>query len=144
VNCPDCLLELKHREYLRHLEKLVARVPYRDRRPRSKPRYKERVRPLDLLTKAQLQVFEKLMERREDFDERYYCSSCDCRGCHALGRHLGPLVIGFTALDSIGKEIKMLLAIRGLLSQRRRQTDAFLRRRQLATRRPSSLIRPDR
>ena len=128
VNCPDCQLELKHRAYLSRLRQLAAKASYRA----NSKSYKGYIRPLDLLTKEQMEVFEKLMEKRGQFDDRYYCSTCDCRGCHALGRHLGPLVIGFTALDSIRKEIKMLLAIPGLAAERRRQADAFLRHRKLA------------
>ena len=130
VNCPDCLLELKHREYLRQLGQLAARA---SSRRHLEPRYKKRgVRPLDLLTKEQLRIFETLMNDHERRHERNYCWQCDYWGCDVVGRHMGPLIISFTALDSIRKEIKMLLAIRGLLSQRRRQTDAFLRRRKLA------------
>lgn len=85
VNCPDCLLELKHREYLKQLEKLAADIPHKERRVRSKPRYKVRIRGLDLLTKDQLPIFDRFVVKREIHDDRNYCWICDYWGCYAVG-----------------------------------------------------------
>jgi hypothetical protein len=124
VNCPDCLLELKHRGYLSHLEQLAAKAACRRG---SKPKSIS-VRPLDLLTKEQLPTFDKFVFKREMHDDLNYCWKCDYWGCYALGRHIGPLIIGLSIHESIRKEIQMLLAVPGLVAERRRQTDAFIRR----------------
>ena len=99
------------------------------RNRRALPPRETDIRILDLLTKEQLAGLAILMDMPATEYWHDLCQTCDCFGCGVVGRHLETLIIGSSALYA---EIQSLRANPRLLAERRRQTDAFLRRRQRA------------
>ena len=96
------------------------------RNARPTPRHRG-IRILDMFTTEQLEGLRRWMDMPASEQQHYLCETCDCFGCSVVGRHLGPLLVGS---PDIQREIDLLLANPGLLSERRRQTDASIRRGQ--------------